>query len=172
MATLTFLGAVDGVTGSMYLLKTISSTILLDCGLFQGRREEEKANKKPLPFSPSDIDAVVLSHAHLDHSGRLPLLVNHGYEGPIYMTLPTLDLIEVMLNDAASLQLRDVEWENKRRRRSGKKEIDPLYTQNDVEETLRQCQGVAYHEKITLSDEVSLTLHDAGHILGLSLIHI
>lgn len=98
MATLTFLGAVDGVTGSMYLLKTISSTILLDCGLFQGRREEEKANKKPLPFSPSDIDAVVLSHAHLDHSGRLPLLVNHGYEGPIYMTLPTLDLIEVMLN--------------------------------------------------------------------------
>jgi len=172
MATLTFLGAVDGVTGSMYLLKTISSTILLDCGLFQGRREEEKANKKPLPFSPSDIDAVVLSHAHLDHSGRLPLLVNHGYEGPIYMTLPTLDLIEVMLNDAASLQLRDVEWENKRRRRSGKKEIDPLYTQNDVEETLRQCQGVAYHEKITLSDEVSLTLHDAGHILGSSIVEI
>ena len=172
MATLTFLGAVEGVTGSMYLLKTTSSTVLLDCGLFQGRREEEAANRKPLPFSPSEIDAVVLSHAHLDHSGRLPLLVNQGYDGPIYMTSPTLDLIEVLLNDAASLQLRDVEWENKRHRRSGKKEIEPLYTLDDVELTLRYCQGVNYHQKVTIRQEIELTLHDAGHILGSSIVEL
>ena len=162
MATLTFLGAVEGVTGSMYLLKTTSSTVLLDCGLFQGRREEEAANRKPLPFSPSEIDAVVLSHAHLDHSGRLPLLVNQGYDGPIYMTSPTLDLIEVLLNDAASLQLRDVEWENKRHRRSGKKEIEPLYTLDDVELTLRYCQGVNYHQKVTIRQEIELTFMMPG----------
>ncbi|MEW9797328.1 MBL fold metallo-hydrolase RNA specificity domain-containing protein [Alteromonas sp. CYL-A6] len=172
MATLTFLGAVEGVTGSMYLLKTQSSTILLDCGLFQGRKEEEAANRKSLPFSPSSIDAVILSHAHLDHSGRLPLLVNHGYQGPIYMTSPTLDLIEVLLNDAASLQLRDVEWENKRRRRSGKKEIDPLYTLDDVEDTLHCCQGVEYHEKVSVSQDVTLTMYDAGHILGSSIVEL
>ncbi len=127
MAKLTFYGAVEGVTGSMYLLKAGNSQVLLDCGLFQGLKEEEKANLEPLSFDTSSIDAVVLSHAHLDHSGRLPLPVAEGFQGPIYMTRPTCDLIEVLLKDAASLQERDTEWENKRRRRAEKKEIEPLY---------------------------------------------
>ncbi|MDH3948683.1 MAG: MBL fold metallo-hydrolase, partial [Gammaproteobacteria bacterium] len=133
MATLTFLGATGGVTGSMYLLETGQSRLLLECGLIQGRYEEEQENKKPFPFDPASIDAVVLSHAHLDHSGRLPKLVNDGFKGPIYVTNPTYDLLEIMLKDAAFLSMRDAEWENKRRRRAGKDEIEPLYTIEDVE---------------------------------------
>ena len=172
MATLTFLGAVNGVTGSMYLLKTPASTVLLDCGLFQGGRKVEASNLDPFPFSVDEIDAVVLSHAHLDHSGRLPLLIKQGYRGPIYMTSATCDLIEVMLNDAASLQMRDTEWENKRRRRAGKKEIDPLYTLDDVAETLKACRGLAYNAKTSITNDIALRLQEAGHILGSSIVEL
>ncbi len=108
MAELTFYGAVEGVTGSAYLLSTDSARILLECGLFQGRREEE-ANARSLPCKASDLDAVVLSHAHLDHSGRLPKMVQDGFNGPVFMTYPTYDLLEILLKDAASLQQRDAE---------------------------------------------------------------
>ena len=137
MAKLTFFGAIEGVTGSAYLLETETSTVLLECGLFQGGREVEAANDEPFPFNISALNAVVLSHAHLDHSGRLPKLIAEGYNGSIYMTYPTEDLLEVMLKDAASLQKRDAEWENKRRRRAGKKDIEPMYTIEDVEELLK-----------------------------------
>jgi metallo-beta-lactamase family protein len=172
MATLTFHGAIEGVTGSMYLLQTGKTRILLDCGLFQGRRSEEAANFEPLPFDTRQIDAVVLSHAHLDHSGRLPLLVADGFEGVIYMTWPTCDLVEVLLKDAASLQERDAEWENKRKRRAGKKEIEPLYRMEDVEETLTYCQGVDYHQRINIAEGVDIRFLDAGHILGSSIVEI
>ncbi len=172
MAKLTFYGAIEGVTGSMYLLETQHSKILLDCGLFQGRREEEEANLKPLPFSISEIDAVVLSHAHLDHSGRLPLLPGYGVNVPIYMTRPTLDLIEVLLKDAASLQERDAEWENKKRRRAGKAEIDPLYVEADVDEVLTLCQGVRYYSRIAITQDVELKFSDAGHILGSAIVEL
>lgn len=172
MAQLTFFGAVVGVTGSMYLLETDTSRILLDCGLFQGRREEEQSNHEPLPFATDSIDAVVLSHAHLDHSGRLPLLVSQGFQGPIYMTRASCDLIEVLLKDAASLQERDVEWENRRRRRAGKAEIEPLYTLEDVEETLDHCQGIAYHQRIAISDDIEVRFADAGHILGSAIVEL
>ena len=172
MATLTFMGAVTGVTGSMHLLETQGSRVLLDCGLYQGGREEEAHNEDPFPFAVKSIDAVVLSHAHLDHSGRLPLLVKDGYRGPIYMTSATLDLIEVLLKDAASLQARDVEWENKRRRRAGKVELLPLYTLDDVEDVLSLCQGLEYGARIAVTDEVDLTLRDAGHILGSSIVEL
>lgn len=172
MAQLTFYGAVEGVTGSLYLLQTDKATLLLDCGLFQGRREEEDANEKPLPFDTTTIDAVVLSHAHLDHSGRLPLLVKAGYSGPIYMTRPSCDLIEVLLKDAASLQERDAEWENKRRRRAGKQEVDPLYRLEDVEETLDYCQGIRYHQRINIADGVDVRFLDAGHILGSAIVEL
>jgi metallo-beta-lactamase family protein len=151
MANLSFYGAIDGVTGSCYLLDNGRSKILLDCGLFQGRREEEEANLRPLPFDISEIDAVILSHAHLDHSGRLPLIVSQGLSCSIYMTSPTLELIEVLLKDAASLQQRDADWENKRKRRAGKKEIEPLYTLEDVEATLDICKGINYHKKIEVA---------------------
>lgn len=144
MATLTFHGAISGVTGSLYLLETSGMKILLECGLIQGGYEEEQENEKPFPFDPKTIDAVILSHAHLDHSGRLPKLVNDGFRGPIYMTYPTYDLLEIMLKDAAFLGMRDAEWENKRRRRAGKEEIEPLYTIDDVERTLSLCAGLPY----------------------------
>ncbi len=172
MATLKFLGAVEGVTGSCYLLSTAKSKILLDCGLFQGRREEEEANFQAFQFDVHSIDAVVLSHAHLDHSGRLPLLVAEGLSCPIYMTWPTLDLIEVLLKDAASLQERDAEWENKRRRRSGKAEIEPLYVEADVEEALKSCQGLDYHEVKQVTEDVTIHYHDAGHILGSAIVEV
>ncbi|MCR9104202.1 MAG: MBL fold metallo-hydrolase [Gammaproteobacteria bacterium] len=172
MATLTFHGAIEGVTGSMYLLSTQKSHVLLDCGLFQGRRAEEEANSKPLPFDPSSIDAVILSHAHLDHSGRLPLLVAAGFSGAIYMTNPTSELIEILLKDAASLQQRDAEWENKRRRRAGKDDIEPLYSLEDVEQALTFCEGVSYHQRTTVADGVDVRFVDAGHILGSAIVEV
>ncbi|MDY6929729.1 MAG: MBL fold metallo-hydrolase [Pseudomonadota bacterium] len=172
MATLTFYGAVTGVTGSMHLVETQSSRVLLDCGLYQGGREEEAHNEEPFPFPVKSIDAVVLSHAHLDHSGRLPLLVKEGFSGPIYMTPATLDLIEVLLKDAASLQLRDIEWENKRRRRAGKVELSPLYTIEDVEEVLSLCRGLDYNAQVSVMPDIDIVLHDAGHILGSSIVEL
>jgi len=172
MAKLTFLGATGGVTGSMYLLETGQSRILLECGLVQGRYEEEQENEKPFPFDPASIDAVVLSHGHLDHSGRLPKLVNDGYRGPIYMTYPTAELLEIMLKDSAFLSMRDAEWENKRRRRAGKEEIKPLYTIEDVEQTLQQCNGQPYVTPIEIIAGVKLRFLDAGHILGSSIVEL
>lgn len=172
MATLTFYGAIEGVTGSMYLLDTGKYKVLLDCGLFQGRKEEEKNNFKPLPFYVSDIDAVVLSHAHLDHSGRLPILVRDGYNKPIYMTRPTKDLIEVLLKDAASLQEKDAEWENKKRKRAGKKLIDPLYREEEVDGVMLLCQGIKYGKRITIVPGVEICFRDAGHILGSAIVEI
>jgi metallo-beta-lactamase family protein len=172
MANLTFFGAIEGVTGSMYLLRTGKIQILLDCGLFQGGREAEEENFKPLPFDAASIDAVVLSHAHLDHSGRLPLLTLAGFRGPIYMTRPTYDLVDVLLKDSASLQERDVEWENKRRKRAGKELIEPLYRLEDVEEVLTLCEGVRYHQRVSIAEGVDIRFVDAGHILGSAIVEV
>jgi metallo-beta-lactamase family protein len=172
MAKLSFYGAIEGVTGSMYLLQSGKVKVLLDCGLFQGRRHEEEANLKPLPFDVQTIDAVVISHAHLDHSGRIPLLVKQGYQGPIYMTRPTCDLIEVLLKDAASLQERDAEWENKRRRRAGKEEIEPLYQREDVDDALSYCEGIRYHQRFNIAAGIDVCFSDAGHILGSSIVEL
>ena len=172
MATLTFYGATEGVTGSLYLLETEAATVLLDCGLFQGSREEEKSNEEPFPFDISRLDAVVLSHAHLDHSGRLPKLVADGYNGPMFMTFPTCELLEIMLKDAASLQQRDAEWENKRRRRAGKAEIDPLYTLEDVDTVLSLCDGIGYDQRREVAQGVTVRFNEAGHILGSSIVEL
>lgn len=172
MAKLTFYGATEGVTGSAYLLETKNATLLLECGLYQGSREEEKANKKPFPFDIHKLDAVVLSHAHLDHSGRLPKLIADGYNGRIYMTYPTSELLEIMLKDAASLQQRDTEWENKRRRRAGKKEIEPLYDIEDVETALASCDGFGYGQRHEVANGVEVCFRDAGHILGSSIVEV
>ncbi len=172
MAKLTFHGAIEGVTGSAYLLETGDSRVLLECGLFQGGREEEKANQEAFPFDPARLDAVVLSHAHLDHSGRLPRLVAEGYSGPVFMTHPTSELLEVMLKDAASLQQRDAEWENKYRRRAGKAEIVPLYSLADVDAALSLCEASPYGQRQTIAKGVDLRFQDAGHILGSSIIEL
>ncbi|MCG6977033.1 MAG: MBL fold metallo-hydrolase, partial [Acidiferrobacterales bacterium] len=124
------------------------------------------------PFEPSSIDVVILSHAHLDHSGRLPKLVNDGFKGPIYMTLPTCDLLEIMLKDSAFLSMRDAEWENKRRRRAGKEEVEPLYTIDDVERTLKLCEGLSYAEPQVIADGLQVRFLDAGHILGSAIVEM
>jgi len=172
MAKLTFYGATQGVTGSAYLLETQHSTILLECGLLQGSFKEEKANKNPFPFRIHALDAVVLSHAHLDHSGRIPRLVAEGYSGPVFMTRPTAELLEILFRDAASLELRDTEWTNKRRRRAGKPEVDPLFTMADVENALTSCDGLVYGQRHPVADGVDVCFRDAGHILGSAIVEL
>ena len=172
MAKLTFYGATEGVTGSLYLLETGQSSILIECGLVQGSSSEEEANEAPFPFDIKQLDAVILSHAHLDHSGRLPKLIADGYRGPIYTTTPTTELLEIMLKDAAFLELRDTEWENKRRRRAGQSFIEPLYTVEDVEATLAQCEGIEYAQRTAVTQDIDICFRDAGHILGSAIVEI
>jgi metallo-beta-lactamase family protein len=172
MATLTFHGAAAGVTGSAYLLQTRDATVLFECGLFQGRREEEAANRKRFPFKARDLDAVVLSHAHLDHSGRLPKLIAEGYGGAVHMTAPTCDLLDIMLKDAAYLEERDTDWENRRRRRMGKRDIKPLYTMEDAERALESFVGIGYGERHTVAEGVDIRFRDAGHILGSAIVEV
>ncbi len=172
MANLTFLGATGQVTGSCYLLETESTRILLDCGLFQGSRTTEKQNEADFPFNPADIDAVVLSHAHLDHCGRLPKLVKDGFKGSVFLTEASFSLLELMLMDAAHLQLRDTEWENKRRERAGKPLLEPLYTEADVKALLALRQPIAYGVETEILPKLSVSFHEAGHILGSSIVRL
>lgn len=159
-----FLGAAQTVTGSMHLVSVNGSRILLDCGLFQGRRAESYERNRTFPFDPSKINAVILSHAHIDHAGNLPNLVKSGFTGPIYSTGATRDLCQVMLYDSAYLQERDIEFLNKRRKDGPPAE--PLYTSADVDNTIGQFVGVPYRKSFTVADGVSVKFLDAGHILG------
>lgn len=172
MAKLTFLGATGQVTGSCYLLETDSHRILLDCGLFQGSNETEKQNSADFPFDPAKIDAVVLSHAHLDHCGRLPKLVKEGFKGSVYLTSASHPLLDLMLKDAVHIQLRDTEWENKRRERAGKELLEPLYGLEDVEALLKLRKPVAYGKKTPILSDIEVTFHEAGHILGSSIVEL
>jgi len=172
MASLTFYGAVEGVTGSAYLIETANSTVLLECGLLQGKREDEKSNNDPFPYDINKIDAVVLSHAHLDHTGRVPKLVAEGYSRLVYMTNPTRELLEILHMDAASLQMRDAEWESKKRRRAGKSEVEPLYTTEDVESALKLYEGMPYGLRKSVASGVEICYRDAGHILGSAIVEI
>ncbi len=172
MTSLTFFGATGQVTGSCYLLETSSHRILLDCGLFQGSKETEKQNEADFPFDPARIDAVVLSHAHLDHCGRLPKLVKDGFKGTVFLTEASFPLLELMLRDAVHLQLRDTEWENKRRERAGKELLEPLYELQDVEALLKLRQPIAYSEEKEILSGITVSFHEAGHILGSSIVRL
>jgi metallo-beta-lactamase family protein len=169
----TFWGAAGGVTGSMHLVETGGKRLLLDCGLNQGRRKEADAKNRHLPFAGSTIDAVVLSHAHIDHSGNLPTLVKSGFAGPIYTTAATVDLCNWMLRDTAHIHEKDAEFLNKRlehRKHLGLADglVVPLYTMEDAERTLPLFQAVAYHSPRNLAPGVIYVPYDAGHILGSS----
>ena len=167
-----FHGAAREVTGSRHLLTVNGHKILLDCGLFQGRREESERLNKQFGFDPREIDAVVVSHAHIDHTGALPNLVKHGFEGPIHTTLATADLLGFMLRDSASIQERDVEYLNKRRKRKGEPPKEPLYTMEDAEEALTHLEGHRYHQPIPVVPGVTATYYDAGHILGSAVVRL
>ena len=172
MTSLTFFGATGQVTGSCYLLETSTHRILLECGMFQGTKETEKQNEADFPFDPARIDAVVLSHAHLDHCGRLPKLVKDGFKGTVFLTEASFPLLELMLNDAVHLQLRDTEWENKRRERAGKKLLEPLYELEDVEALLKLRKPIAYSEEKEILTGITVSFHEAGHILGSSIVRL
>ncbi len=172
VASITILGAANGVTGSCYLIETIDARILLECGLVRGSSKEELINAKPFPFAIDSIDAVVLSHGHLDHSGRLPRLIRDGYSASIVMTPATAELLDVLLKDAASLEKRDTEWENKRLRRAGRDEIEPLFTIDDVDATLKLCTGIDYGVRHTVASGIDVCFQDAGHILGSAIVEL
>ena len=172
MTNLTFFGATGQVTGSCYLLENNNFRLLLDCGLFQGSKDTEAQNTADFPFDPSSIDAVVLSHAHLDHCGRLPKLVKDGFKGKVFLTEASFSLLELMLRDAVHIQLRDTEWENKRRQRAGKKLLDPLYDLNDVEALLKLRHPIAYTKEQEILPGITVSFHEAGHILGSSIVRL
>ena len=173
MALLSFLGAIQQVTGSCYLIETHGGVrVLLDCGMRQGRREEEAGNRAGFSFDPQTLDAVVLSHAHIDHSGLLPKLVAAGFKGPIHVTEATGKLVELMLLDSANIQEKDAEWENRWRARLGKPAIKPLYTRVDTERMLAQRQPHAYGEAFEAAPGVSVSFFDAGHILGSAIVQV
>ncbi len=161
-----FIGATRTVTGSMHLLHINGKNILLDCGLFQGRRADTFDRNKSFPFDPSTIDALVLSHAHIDHAGNLPNLVKSGYSGPIYCTPATHDLCDIMLKDSAYIQERDVEFVGKKHRKKHLPPPEPLYTIEDVEPALSLFQSVSYHKPWEVVQGVQVEFVDAGHILG------
>lgn len=161
-----FCGASIGVTGSCHLITTDKHQILLDCGQFQGGKAMEEMNKEPFPFDPTKIECVVLSHAHIDHCGRLPLLFKRGFKGDIYCTDATADLLEVMLKDSAYIHEKDAEWQSKKNLRTGKPAVEPLYTSADAEGALKLVKPILYDQLIEINPEIRIVFNDAGHILG------
>jgi metallo-beta-lactamase family protein len=164
-----FLGAVRGVTGSMHLLSANGDKVLLDCGLFQGKRAESNQRNRELPVAPEGIDRVVLGHAHIDHSGNIPTLVKNGYKRSIYSTFATRDLCAVMLADSAYIQQKDAEYLNKRGKLKGEDRIEPLYGADQVESAIELFRGVSYRKPFYVTKDIRLTFFDAGHILGSAL---
>ena len=165
-----FRGANREVTGSRHLLEINGKKILLDCGLYQGRRKDEREKNKSFQFDPAELDAVILSHAHIDHSGNLPNLVKQGFKGPIYCTHCTADLLAYMLRDSAYIQEREVEYVNKKHRERGEELIEPLYTSEDAEETIPLAHGISYDEPTKIFDGVEVCFREAGHILGSAIV--
>lgn len=161
-----FFGAAQEVTGSQHLLTVNGGKILLDCGLYQGKRKEAFEINRNLPFNPAEIDMMLLSHAHIDHSGNIPNLVKNGFTGKIYTTSATVDLCQIMLRDSAHLQERDVKFVNKKRAKLGKNLFEPLYAEENVEEAMSNFIGVQYDKAIEVAPNVTATWRDAGHILG------
>jgi len=161
-----FWGAAKTVTGSMHLIEANGYRLLLDCGMFQGRRQEARERNEQFPFNPASIDAVVLSHAHIDHSGNLPTLAKQGFENSIYATSATRDLCSAMLRDSANIQESDAAFVNKRNAEKGLPLIKPLYTIADALETLRLFHTVEYNQTTEILPNIYLTYRDAGHILG------
>jgi len=167
-----FLGASGEVTGSCHLLQVGDRRVLLDCGLFQGGDKDEQRNREPFPFDPVAIDAVILSHAHIDHSGRIPLLVRQGCQGPVYTHRASSDLCNIMLRDAGYLSEREAEWENRKRERKGLPLVDPLFTIQDAEKAMGRFIGLEFGIRKEILPGVSIRLSDAGHILGSAIVEL
>lgn len=179
MALLNFLGAIQQVTGSCYLIETYDKkNILLECGMQQGgdneKNDDDNGNesRSAFTFNPETIDAVVISHAHIDHSGMLPRLVSEGFRGPIYATDASCELMELMLLDSAHIQEKDAEWENRWRARKGRKPIKPIYVSADAARVMKQLVAVDYETLTKVVPNVKVSFHDAGHIIGSAIVKL
>ncbi len=161
-----FCGASNTVTGSCHLITTEKHKILLDCGQFQGGKAQEALNYEDFPFDPAEVDFMILSHPHIDHCGRIPLLVKRGFKGPIYCTDACGDLLEVMLKDSGYIHEKEAEWANKKNERKGRPMVEPLYTFNDAMDALTFVKPVLYDQLVEIDEEIKICFNDAGHILG------
>lgn len=167
-----FIGGARTVTGSCYVLDTGRHKVLIDCGMFQGNKELEQWNEQSFPFNPGEIAAVVLTHAHIDHSGLIPKLCKQGFSGPIIATHSTVDLCSIMLPDSGHIQEAEAEWYNRKRRRRGRPQMKPLYTEKDARYCLSQFQGVPYDQCTQVVPGITIRMRDAGHILGSAIIEM
>ncbi len=167
---LTFHGGVRTVTGSQHLLRVNGIRILLDCGLFQGRRRQAIERNQRLPFDPCQVDVMILSHAHIDHSGNIPSLVKGGFGGDILCTFATRDLCAAMLRDSAYIQQRDAEYINKKRARAGEPPVEPIYSMKDAVQSLKHFLAIGYERPYHITPDITLTFFDAGHILGSTIV--
>ncbi|NCC75968.1 MAG: MBL fold metallo-hydrolase [Clostridia bacterium] len=168
----TFLGAAQTVTGTCYLVETEQTSFLIDCGLHQGQPHEERLNYQPFPFRIDKIDFLLLSHAHIDHSGRLPKLYAEGYRSPIYATKATVDLCAIMLPDSGHIQETEYNWRRRKNSRSGRPVEEPLYTMQNALDTQQLFQSIHYDQEFQPSEDVRVRYRDAGHILGSSILEI
>ena len=170
-AKITFLGAVGEVTGSNYLIESNGSRVLVDCGMHQGL-DADRLNAEELAFNPADIDAVILTHAHIDHSGRLPQLVKQGFKGRIWATDPTIDLVSVLLYDTARLMAEEAEWKTRKNARKGLPPVKPSYGEKDVDETLKRFEYIHYDDRVDIIPGISARYRDAGHIVGAAMVEV
>ena len=169
---ITFLGAAKTVTGSCYYVETKSCRFLVDCGMFQGSSTDEALNLEPFPFNPAELDFIILTHAHIDHSGRIPKLYVDGFKGRIFATKATSELCAIMLPDSGHIQEFENEWTNRKRGRAGLPPIKPLYTHQDAVDCIRLFESVGYNETINPNACIQVRFNDAGHILGSSIVEL
>jgi metallo-beta-lactamase family protein len=168
----TFLGAAKTVTGSCYLIETGNTKFLVDCGMFQGGSTDEALNQEPFPFNPANLDFMILTHAHIDHSGRIPKLYNDGFQSKIYATKATVELCALMLPDSGHIQEFENEWINRKRGRAGLPPVKPLYTFQDATDCIRLFTSGKYDEVIKITDAIKIRFNDAGHILGSAIVEV
>ena len=168
----TFLGATKTVTGSNFLVEGAGKKFLVDCGMYQGAAEEEYENEAPFLFDVNEIDFVLLTHAHIDHSGRIPKLYNEGYRNKVIATKATCDLCSIMLPDSGHIQEMEVEWKNRKRTRKGEKPLPPLYTAEDAAKCLEIFRPVSYDEIVEVAPDIQVRFNDAGHMLGSAIIEV
>ena len=169
---ITFYGAAKTVTGSCHMVEAGSKKFLVDCGMFQGRLTDQMLNYEDFPFNINEIDFVILTHAHIDHSGRIPKLYKAGFKGVIYASTATVDLCSIMLPDSGHIQEKEIEWVNKKRIRAGKAPSDPMYTAQDGIDSMELFNGIEYEQEIVIDENIKFVMHDAGHMLGSSIIDI
>ena len=169
---ITFYGAAQEVTGSCHMVEVAGHKFLIDCGLFQGSLTDQMLNYEEFPFNIQEVEFVILTHAHIDHSGRIPKLYKAGYKNPVYCTSATRELCKIMLPDSGHIQENEREWVNRKRMRAGKKPNDPIYTEQDAIDCLEIFKGLEYNVPVKINDEISFVLKDAGHMLGSAIVEL